>query len=87
MNEDILIVSSDKGVIPRIQKFVDIVGRTCQSKILIISLEEYDHGLDHPDFFIFDDLYNLPVKSLDDTKITSSDFKFRKKQYWQKGRW
>lgn len=86
MNEDILIVSSDKGVIPRIQKFVDIVGRTCQSKILVISLEEYDHGLDHPDFLIFDDLYTGPYKS-SEVKTTSSDFKFRKKQYWQKGRW
>lgn len=86
MNEDILIVSSDKGIVPRIRQFVDIVGRTCQSKILVISLEEYDHGLDHPDFFIFDDLYNLPVKS-SEVKTTSSDFKFRKKKYWQKGRW
>lgn len=85
-NDTIVIVAADTSHgASYYRALTEMVGRMGKTT-LFLSLEEYDnHPKDNIDFFLLDELVATPVCY--DEPIKQSDFKFRKKEYWQKGRW
>lgn len=81
----ILVVGGNASTRSAVKLF-DALRKSYGDRIGFMSLEEYDkeNPANEIDFFILDDLIPEPVC---DERGKQSDYKNRRKEYWQKSRW